>query len=1034
MRKILFLLSFLMYLGINSQAQQTIATHTWNFDDPVVGNSVEGWDIINYANPNTSNGILNLTASTSMGYPDLEYVIPSGVTLDPAVSKQIVIKLKNGTQSRRARFYWVKNGVGIRYDFLMSIQDTEFNEYVIDLTHDSRWSGNIESIRFEIPMPVPANSNGAIVSVDYIKILEAPATPAPMPSIMPAPFGVNLAGAEFSGSDYQYPHSAELDYFKEKGLTLMRVPFKWERIQPVLDGPLAERDLNELKNIVWEARKRGMWVLLDMHNYVRRTDGGVQRIIGDPALTIAHVGKAWRMIADEFKDFDNIYAYGLMNEPHGMRQDTPWFDIAQGMIDSIRTTDTQTAIMVGGPSYSSSKEWPRVSDNLRLLVDPSHNLIYEAHVYFDDTSEGIYNESYDDEHASPSTGVDRLAPFVNWLNQNGVRGFVGEYGIPDDDPRWKVVLDNALQYLKENGVNGTYWAAGSRWGTNRLSVHPNNDGSDRPQMAILENYLYADTVSITPQDPSGPGELSYWNFDETGGTTAADAWGSNTINLSSGASFVSGKNNNGLKLDGTSNGYATLPNGVVSALDDFTITTWVKLDASAKGNRLFDFGSNTGSNMVLIPGTGGTVGNVRYAIRTTSYEPSQTIGSAVELDLDEWYHIAVTQSGNIGILYVDGVEVGRNESLTKRPSDLGNTSQNWLGKSQWAVDPFLNGTIDDFKIFSRALSAAEIVDEFEGETSTPPSGTEEYSFWDFNETGGTSAADSWGGFNATLASGASFVAGKNGNGLDLDGSSNGYASLPAGIASGLDEITVAGWVKLDGYTNWGRLFDFGTGTSSYMYLTPRNGTTGTVRFTIRGNATTQDIINSPTTLTPGQWYHLAVTLSENEGVLYVNGTEVGRNNSMTFKPSDLGYTSQNWFGKSQFAADPNLNAVIDDMTIFSRALNSTEISDLMSGSFNSQTQAVNQKINFVKSPVTMQNVVVFPNPSSGNFRIDIDAPENGEITISLYNSAGILMRSFIDDKNGSYQKEVNLSNLRPSLYYLKVNVGSFFHSQTLIIE
>ncbi len=64
MRKILFLLSFLMYLGINSQAQQTIATHTWNFDDPVVGNSVEGWDIINYANPNTSNGILNLTAST----------------------------------------------------------------------------------------------------------------------------------------------------------------------------------------------------------------------------------------------------------------------------------------------------------------------------------------------------------------------------------------------------------------------------------------------------------------------------------------------------------------------------------------------------------------------------------------------------------------------------------------------------------------------------------------------------------------------------------------------------------------------------------------------------------------------------------------------------------------------------------------------------------------------------------------------------------------------------------------------------------
>lgn len=1032
MKKVLFFTMFL-FLGATIQAQQSPATHTWNFDDPVVGNSVEGWDIINYANPNTSNGILNLTASTSMGYPDLQYVVPSGVTLDPNVSKQIVIRLKNGTQSRRARFYWVKDGVGIRYDFLVSVQDADFNEYIIDLTHDSRWSGDIESIRFEIPMPVPANSNGAIVSVDYIKMLEAPATPAPMPSFTPAPFGVNLAGAEFSNADYQYPQSAELDYFKAKGLTLMRVPFKWERLQPQLNGPFAERDINELKNLVWEARKRGMWILLDMHNYGRRKDGGVERIIGDPALTIAHVGNAWRMIADEFKDFGNIYAYGLMNEPHDMRSDTPWFDIAQGIIDSIRTTDTQTAIMVGGPSWSSSREWPRVSDNLRLLVDPSDDLIYEAHVYFDNTSEGIYNESYDDENASPSTGVDRLAPFVNWLNQHGVRGFVGEYGIPDDDPRWNVVLENALQYLKENGVNGTYWAAGSRWGTNRMSVHPNNDGSDRPQMAVLENYLYADTTSVTPPDPSGPGELSYWNFDETSGTTAADAWGNNTINLSSGASFVSGKDNNGLKLDGTSNAYATLPTGVVSTLDDFTISSWVKMDASSKGNRLFDFGSNEGSNMVIIPGTGGTAGNVRYAIRTTSYEPSQTIGSSVALVVGEWYHIAVSQSGNLGILYVDGVEVGRNENLTKRPSDLGNSTKNRLGKSQWATDPHLNGIIDDFKIFSRALSAAEIMAEFEGNPSTsPPLEEDKYSLWNFNESNGSSAADSWGSHTATLGSGASFISGKNGNGLDLDGSSDGYASLPAGIVSSLEEITVAGWVKLDGYTNWARLFDFGSGTSSYMYLTPRNGTTGTVRFTIRGNSTTQEQINSSAVLSPGQWYHLAVTLSGNEGVLYVNAAEAGRNNNMTFKPSDLGHTSQNWFGKSQFAADPNLNALIDDMAIFSRALGDTEIAALMNGTL--APQSANQKVNLLKSSTDLQSIGVFPNPSRGNFQVEINTPENGEILLSLYDSSGTLLSSFKDVKKGAYRRMLTIESLRPSIYYLKVNVGGFKSSQTLIIE
>jgi len=43
-----------------------------------------------------------------------------------------------------------------------------------------------------------------------------------------------------------------------------------------------------------------------------------------------------------------------------------------------------------------------------------------------------------------------------------------------------------------------------------------------------------------------------------------------------------------------------------------------------------------------------------------------------------------------------------------RPSNLGNTANNWIGRSQFAVDPFFDGFIDDFRIYSRALSATEI--------------------------------------------------------------------------------------------------------------------------------------------------------------------------------------------------------------------------------------------------------------------------------------------------------------------------------------
>ena len=40
-------------------------------------------------------------------------------------------------------------------------------------------------------------------------------------------------------------------------------------------------------------------------------------------------------------------------------------------------------------------------------------------------------------------------PFVEWIKQNKFHGFIGEYGIPDNDPRWNETLDLFLGYLQE---------------------------------------------------------------------------------------------------------------------------------------------------------------------------------------------------------------------------------------------------------------------------------------------------------------------------------------------------------------------------------------------------------------------------------------------------------------------------------------------------------------------------------------------------------------------------------------------------------
>lgn len=311
-------------------------------------------------------------------------------------------------------------------------------------------------------------------------------------------FGVNLAGAEFYhkkmegqgrfNKDYHYPTVEELDYWHSKNMNLIRLPFKWERIQHDVNGPLNTEEVDYVKYLLREADKRGMKILLDMHNYGGRPYGGKNRIIGD-SLQPAHFGQVWASLARELKDVPGLYGYGLCNEPHDMLESCPWLEIAQVAIDSIRGVDRRTAIVVGGNTWSSAERWNEINQGFENLDDPADNLIFEAHCYFDRDASGIYRAGYDEEGAYPTIGVDRVRPFVDWLKKHGKRGLVGEYGVPADDPRWLECLDIFLKYLSDNGVEGTYWAAGARWNKYILGVHPQeNYTKDRPQVEILTKY------------------------------------------------------------------------------------------------------------------------------------------------------------------------------------------------------------------------------------------------------------------------------------------------------------------------------------------------------------------------------------------------------------------------------------------------------------------------------------------------------------------------------------------------------------------
>jgi endoglucanase len=309
--------------------------------------------------------------------------------------------------------------------------------------------------------------------------------------------GVSLAGPEFGtdrpgfsnaspgifGQDYTYNSEETVAYFCAQGFSLLRLPLRWERLQPRLGQALDEEELSRVKGFVGWARAHGGEVILDIHNYGRYVLGGsrpCECVIDQPAPGTAPVTRGdfvdlWRRLSGAFRDEPAVHAYGLMNEPHDMGG-SDWKGISQAAVDAIRGEGDRKRILVAGDGWSSAERFAEVNGRRAWVEDGAGEVHYEAHCYFDHDNSGRYERDYGEELAADARleqrGVDRLRPFLRWCAANRVRGLVGEFGVPGNDPRWQAVLARFLEALDRAGMEGCYWAAGEWWGAYPLSIQP----------------------------------------------------------------------------------------------------------------------------------------------------------------------------------------------------------------------------------------------------------------------------------------------------------------------------------------------------------------------------------------------------------------------------------------------------------------------------------------------------------------------------------------------------------------------------------
>ena len=296
-------------------------------------------------------------------------------------------------------------------------------------------------------------------------------------------FGTNAAGAEFDNTPFYTDTKYQgYKYFNNNGLTLIRLPVKWERIQPEFQTPLSN-DIDKYTNMIIQAQSAGDSVIIDLHNYAKYNN---KQLTTKDTQNFSDI---WRKIANKYnKGYPRLFGYELMNEPHDLEGNCDtWKTLAQSAIYSIRKTDNTHYILIPGYDWQSANRWQDSSNCLADIKDPANKILFSAHQYFDSDLSG---SKYDSTTCTDEQrGTKLIQPFLNWLEANKTAGILTEYGVPANSTCWLNTIDDFLNTLKTNDhiYGGTYWAAGPAWGDYNLSIEPDN-GIDKPQMTVLKKY------------------------------------------------------------------------------------------------------------------------------------------------------------------------------------------------------------------------------------------------------------------------------------------------------------------------------------------------------------------------------------------------------------------------------------------------------------------------------------------------------------------------------------------------------------------
>lgn len=371
--------------------------------------------------------------------------------------------------------------------------------------------------------------------------------------------------------------------------------------------------------------------------------------------------------------------------------------------------------------------------------------------------------------------------------------------------------------------------------------------------------------------------VAYYKFDEVFGSVVNNSGSLGSIangGLPSGTSaptwIENGKISKGLHFD--NNDYINLPNNL-GYTNQVSVFAWFKSNGTPAGSYHIIIGGQELEMSVPVNG------QLRTGVYTNTRYVSNHGSGLVD---NQWHHIGFTFDGSTKKSYIDGRFVGEQVGIggTLRSS----FANRRIGRFGTDTTYFLNGYLDEVKIYDYALSSDEIKREYNqsssvvfsvdkldiGSTSASalyciPGSTDPCSppvaEWNFEEGTGTTAYDTSGnGNNGTLINSPKWTIGKIGNSLKFNSSNSSYlisSKDPGTMPSG----TYSLWVKpstTNATMGWiDSNFDIFQWSGNLVYFRA-------------GNQSSVSISN----WIPNTWHHLTLTWNASNYYGYIDGNQV----------------------------------------------------------------------------------------------------------------------------------------------------------------